>query len=740
MKFPKLPNLEKKKKDEYFLSLVLRSEKVSAVVFREVAGRVDVVGEHAELFKTSLEQADDEELLNAIDRAVSVAEKSLPEGVESQKTIFGLKASWIEDGKIKPAYLKKLKKISDELQFKPVGFLVITEALIHLLGTQEGAPVSAIIAEIGKNSIMLTLTKAGRIIESKSAEIDDGPIVVSVETLLKHFTAAEILPSRIIIFDNGSEKLQQEFIAHRWSHELGFLHMPQISSLPANFDARAVLSGAATQMGFEILEGSLKKAEKEEDREIEKLTDEEIEDKTLAEAVSEFGFTQEDLGKKPKTAVEDDDQINTDNITMADQFKEIPEENKINESDSKSFPLAAAGLFGAIKGFTSKIKLGNLAKNGNSRNKLLIAVIPITLIIIILVYYFAFRSATVTLGVFSEEKEETVDVTFSESEATNGKDDVINVEFVTSSQDGKVTTTATGTKETGDKAKGTVTIFNNGDSGKTLAAGTVIISSNDLKFITDKAVTVASASGDIFSGTEPGKADVTVTAEKFGSNYNLPSDTKFTVEGNSSIAAKNNNAFSGGTTEKLTIVTQKDLDKLTKELQSQLEKNAKAEMDKIAGNDTVVLPDFSSVTFKSKSFSKEVDDEAKDVSLTGTITFETVSYKKSELAKFAKDKLDIPEGMAIDESKLSVEVENIETEDDVVTATIKIVATLVPEIDTAKLAKDIKGDSVKNATADLQKIPGVEQVNIKVNLSLPLLPKRLPFSAEKIIIDLKQNG
>ena len=74
-------------------------------------------------------------------------------------------------------------------------------------------------------------------------------------------------------------------------------------------------------------------------------------------------------------------------------------------------------------------------------------------------------------------------------------------------------------------------MFNNGDSGITIAAGTVITSSNDLKFITDKAVSVASASGDIFSGTEPGKADVSVTAEKFGSNYNLPSDTKFSVEG-----------------------------------------------------------------------------------------------------------------------------------------------------------------------------------------------------------------
>lgn len=741
MKFPKLPFLKKKKKDEYFLSLVLRDEKASAVVFREIEGRVDVAGEHNELFKTSLEKCNDEEFLDVIDRAVSVAEKNLPEGVESQKTIFGIKQSWIEDGKIEPLKLTKLKKASDEMEFKPVGFLIITEAIIHLLEKQEGAPISAIIAEIGTNSLTLSVTKAGKIIEVKSAEIQSS-IPNTVDSLLKHFSLSEVLPSRIIIFDNGSEKLQQEFIAHKWSHELGFLHVPQISSLPANFDARAVLSGAATQMGFEILEGSLRRAEKEEALEELKEIKEE-EDKTLAEAVSEFGFTTEDVGKKPKTAVEDiDDQINTDNITLGDQIKEIPEEVKIASSDSKSFPIVASGLLLSIKNFFNKIKfnkLKELFKNNKGKKKLLILLIPIILIILFLVFYFTFRSATVTLGIFSEEKEEEVLVSFSETQETSAEDDVIKVTYLTNSQDGKVTTAATGTKETGEKAKGVVTMFNSGNTGVTIAAGTVIKSTNDLRFITDKAVSVASASGDIFSGTEPGKVNVEVTAEKFGSNYNLPSNTKFSVEGLGSVAAKNDNAFSGGTTEKLTIVSQKDLDKLMKDLQKQLEENARAEMEKKAGGETVVLPDFSSVTFKSKSFSKDLDDEAKDVSLTGTINFEAISYEKSELVKFAKAKLDIPAGMKLDEEKLAVEASDIETEDGETSASVKITATLVPEIDSNKLAAEIAGKSQDSAVSSLQKIPGVERVSIEIRFNPPPLPNRLPFSAKKINVILDQN-
>lgn len=745
MNLPKLPFLEKKENNEYFLSLVLRDEKASAVVFKEVAGRIDVVGEHNEFFKISIESASEEELLNVIDRTVSIAEKSLPEGVESQKTIFGLKQDWIDDGKIKPEYLAKLKKVSDELQFKPVGFLVITEAITHLLQKQEGAPVSAIITEVGKTQLTVSLVKAGKILETRNTTVEE-TTVKAVDSLLKHFTTAEVLPSRVIIFDNGSEKLAQEFITHKWSRELGFLHVPQITNLPSNFDARAVLNGAAYQMGFDVLEGSLKKAEREDEGEIEPVeTPVEETDKTLAEAASEFGFGSEDVAQKPKTAVDEslDQQINTDNITLADQFKEIPEETKITASDSKQLPVNAAAMTASMKGFFGKIKLGKIFKGaGGSKKKLLILIIPIVILVILLGFYFFGRSATITLGVNSQEKTGSATVTFSESDPTSASDNTINAKFLTSNQDGKVSTQTTGKKQTGDKAKGTVTIFNSGDSGITLAAGTTVTSPNGLNFVTEKAVTVASASGDIFSGTDPGKADVNIVAEKFGTNYNFPSNTKFTVSGSSSVAAKNDKALAGGTTKNITVVSQKDLDRLTKDLQEQLEGEAKTDIGKQAGADYVVLPNFSSIEFGKKSFSKKVDDEATEVNLTGTIEFQGVSYKKSELISFAKEKLgeSIPEGMIIDADRVSVEDSDITQKNGETTAKVTIKAAIVPEIDSAEIAKEVAGKSIKNATSTLQNIPEVERVNIDVFINLPLLPQRLPFSSGKIKVVIEKNG
>ncbi len=764
MNIPNLPFLEKKGKSEYFLSLVLRDEKASAVVFEEKGARINVVGEHGEYFKTSLEDSTEEELLDVVDKAVSTAEKNLPPNVESHKTIFGIKYDWIEDGKIKPEYLAKLKKISDELEFKPMGFLVIPEAIAHLLLKEEGAPPTAILAEIGQKSVTISVIKAGKIIETKSGPLEDS-IVLTVENLLKHFSNTETLPSRIILFDGSKADLAQKFISHKWSKDLPFLHLPQVSSLPANFDARAVLNGVAGQMGFEVLEGSLAHAAKEDAGHVDALSAavETEEDKTLAEAASEFGFVEVDVKDKkkpetivpleetepkdeptkeeePKTAISDN--LKSENLAVADQFREIPEEVKLKTAERKPFPINISFITTGLLGFIRKIPLGTLIRGANSsRKKLLIGVIPLVLLLLVFYLYLFARSATITLNIKGKESEKTEDITFSQSGGTNVGDNVINAKFLTVSEDGKNTTPTTGKKEVGDKARGTVTIFNNNDTGKTIPTGTIITFINDLKFVTDKAVTVASASGDIFSGTNPGKADVTVTAEKFGTNYNLPSSTKFSVEGSSGVAAKNDKAFSGGTKKEVKVVAKKDQDKLVSDLQKQLEGEAKADIQKKAESGAIVLPNFISVDFNKKSFSKDIDDEATEVSLTTTINYKGVSYKKSDILSFAKKKLEEGDSkLEVDEESVEASATDLKEEGNNASAKLTIKANLVPKLDLGEIAGALKGKSTKDAVEILNQINEVSGVNIKIFPPIPLLPDRLPFSSGKIKIVVNKNG
>lgn len=771
MNVPNLPFLAKKKQSEYFLSLVLRNEKASAVVFEEVMGKVNVVGEHVEPFRTTIEEATEEELLNVVDRAVSTAEKNLPEGVESNKTIFGVKEEWVEDGKIKKEYLGKLKKVSDELGFTPMGFLVIPEAIAHLLQKEEGAPISAVLAEIGRDNITLSLIKAGKIIESKSGKVVDS-ITSEVETLLKEFNTPEVFPPRIILFDGGKIELQQEFISHKWAKDSVFMHLPQVSNLPANFDARAVLSGAAKQMGFEVLEDSLIKAAKN-DGDIPTvaipINETPKEDKTLGEVASEFGFSTEDVKKdddatdseqkedeneeeetkkpekdEPLTAIADNFETKED-ADLAQEFATIPEEIKIKDAEQKPLPVNAAMITTGLLGFLGtikKLKIPSLIKGAISTpKKALFMIAPVGLIILYIIAYLFLRSATVTLSVDAKKSEQSVNITFSNTDKTNASDDVINAEFLTVSEDGKLSIATTGKKETGDKAKGTVTIFNNNSIGITLPAGTTITSENgDLNFTTDKAVTVASASGDIFSGTTPGKTDVPVTAETFGTSYNIPSISKFTVGGQSDVAAKNSNAFSGGTKKDIKVVAQADIDKLQNDIKKNLESKAKDEIQKKATGNSIVLPNFISETFDSKSFSKNVGEEATSVSITAVVVYEGVSYQRPEIVSFSQEKLkkDISSDLTIDEGSLDISATDLKKKEDQATAKIKIKADLIPKIDDKEIATKITGKGSADASSMLHDLPQV--TDVKIDIFPNLFPQLLPFSSGKIKVVVSKNG
>ena len=784
MKIPSLPFLEKKENKEYFLALVLRNEKVNAVFFEESGGKVSVLGKHSEYFENSIEQASLDELLDALDKAISTAEQSLPENIETVRTIFGVKGAWVEDNKIKKEYLIKLKKISDGLGLVPIGFLVVFEAIAHLLQKEEGAPVTTILVEAGEKYISVANIRAGRIVESKTSEILESP-AQTVDNLLKRFSSSEILPARIIIF-NGDEDEGQEFINHRWSKSLPFLHLPQVTALPQDFDGRAVLFGAAQQMGFDVLESEISQEmpahnasvsvaggeEKEETAESlsarldsakrvgRKETDEGFEDEAVTGKVKKipdnssmeyFGFVEDkDILKEPapkKTPFESIDQ------DLEKKIEEVPEELMMEEGEKKQALMSAAMIFAGLKSVSEK--LADIAKKMPLKKILTgIPFIPrggkailipagiIVLFVILIVFYFFVNKATIVLSIDGKRTDKTQNITFSKN-PTDPSRSIIQAEFISVSEDGSVSTQSTGKKEVGDRARGTVTIFNNDSSPKTLSSGTTITSSNGLDFTLDKSVTVSSASGDIFSGTTPGKANVNVTSSKIGQEYNLPSNTKLTIGGaNSSTAAKNDNAFSGGTKKEVTVVSKDDIAKLLEDLPRNLEGKARNDLSKKVSDDKVLLPVFISATVSKKHFDKNTNDEAKQVTLKGSVNFEGIAYKKNDATNFANEllKTSISGDLTVDPNNIKVQVKDIKETKGEVNANITIAGSLVPKIDEGKFSKEVSGKSFSDAEEIFKKIPQISDVEIKLSFNIPFFPKRLPFSSKNVKITTRING
>jgi len=577
-------------------------------------------------------------------------------------------------------------------------------------------PISAILVDAGKKYATISLIRSGKIIETESAEIQEN-IPATVDNLLKHFSPSQILPSRIVIVD-GQKDLSQEFIHHQWTKSLPFLHLPQITNLSVGFEARAILFGVANQMRFEVLEEIVQK--KTEDKQEEIQPQEKFENLSM----ENFGFVKDvDIAKsQPPLQKEQDDSI--DNVSLVRQDVLSAGQNKIRSTLAKIlffFPIPS------LKG----------------KKIILIPILTIFLLLGFVFFYLFGTQATILLDIKPKIIKQNSDITFSILSPTNEDDNVVAGKSLSVSLDGTVSTATTGKKDVGNKAKGVVTVFNNTGSSKVFQKGTITTSSNGLDFTLDNSVTVASASGDVFSGTTPGKAKVNVQAAKIGVEGNLPSNTKFSIGDNPLVAAKNDEPFEGGTKKTVAVVSKNDIDKLLQELPKTLQEKAIDELAKLTPPDNNMLPILLATTVDKKEFNKNVDDEADKITLKGTVTYNALSYKKRDIITYGLRliKANVQKDQVIEGNNIKVDIKDVKKKNEKeANANLNIEAIIQPKIDEKKLTFEIAGLSYEDAQKILLNVPQSSGVNISSSLNIPFFPKTLPRVSQniKIIVNIHE--
>ena len=776
-----LPFFKKKEEPKYFLVLLLRGEKVHAVLLEELDGKIKILEKSQEFFQSSIEDTSEEELLTVLDKAITNVESTLPLDFPTHQTVFGVKENWVLDGKIKKQYLSKLKRICDELGLAPIGFLVIHEAIGHLMKKEEGAPVSTLLVETGKRSLIVSLIKAGRILETKSAPVK-GSYAYTVDTLLKEFATSEILPSRITIFndDKNEDVLMQEFIGHTWSKSLPFLHVPQITTLSKDFGIYAIITASAQQMGFEVLEteneveihqqletAEVRKpaieSEKEtegyqpqnevqsvkESQSLEREQAEEIEKGEQADnkealypkedVFQKFGFYKDtDIAKISKEEVIPPE-------PMASQ-----EESSAHKQSSNSFLYTAILILSKGKHVLShtfhthikhRIKKPRISFTMPKGKFVLPVFITILLLLgAILLYIFGIK-AIVTLTIEPKVIKQTQDVVFVNTSSDFSKN-TIAADFITISEEGSVSETITGKREVGEKAKGSVTLYSRFTQDKTLPSDTTITSSNGLQFVFDDDTKLASASAG--ASTSPSTTKANVTAKQIGKESNLPSGTKFSVSSFdiSDIEAKNDSAFSGGSKKEITAVSKNDLQKALDDLPKQLEQKAKEDLSKKVSKDQAILPSFISTTVGKKDFDKKEGEEAKSLILKGTVDYKAIAYKRSDFILYATRILSnsFPSNFSISQNNLKETVKSIKQKNgSEVLSTLEIQAFLVSKLDMENMKKNITGKTFLQAEDLLLKLPQVSDVRIILSPNVSFLPKFLPRISKNIEIRTKVN-
>lgn len=320
---------------------------------------------------------------------------------------------------------------------------------------------------------------------------------------------------------------------------------------------------------------------------------------------------------------------------------------------------------------------------------------------------------------------------------------VIPGKLVSVDKESKSSAKATGKKDQGTKATGTVTLSNEWDSlPHTLAAGTTLKAQNGNQYITTVEATIPGATSTLVNGKvviTPGKQSVAIEAAAPGDGYNS-SPTSFTIPSLPSaqqdkIYGTSNSAFTGGSSKIVTVVTQDDIDKLTTNVKKQNVDEAIVDI-KAQATDKVYLDKAVQTVSQDVSSSAGVDVVADSSEVTVKGKFQVIAFAKKDQDELIRKLLEgkIPQGQTLASSGDGVSVDNSQSDLNLVTdkqlqITTNVKAFTVDAFNQNELRRLLQGKAPKSAKDILgQKVP-IDTVEVTMK---PAWWPRLPYLASKI--------
>jgi hypothetical protein len=755
---------------EYYFALEIGLEFVKSAVFSIIDNQVKA------LSLGSVERWEsDEELIEAVDASLSSAAEKLPvegEVAEPDKVVFGLPFSWVDGDKIVEEKLKILKNLSEKLDLKPAGFVVISEAIVHQLKSNEGVPPTAILVNLGVKKINLALVRIGKITGPELVEKSPNLADDLIEGLSR-FENKEPLPARILLYDGEEdlEEAKQQLINYPWLEKkretVEFLHLPKVEILPLNFDIEAIaLAGGkevAKAAGL-VLEEKPAQEEKEGEIEEEKGGEPEPKEKGKIEETTEdlgfvsassLGFAKKEVAKETPLPAKDEEALTPpppEKEERESPQKEPPpvqepvvrgvgEEKEIKEgkltlfSQLKSLPSLLAGLKKFNFGFFKTLIPISLRQ---SPLFLIVGGFFLILVLGLFAAYWFLPRAEVTLYLEPEILTKDFTITLDPNIETPDKEKLIlPAHQVEVEVEGSKSRGTTGAADVGDQAKGEVTIYNGTSNQKKFDPGTELNSAGGLEFTLDDEVNVASQSS---AAEPPGQAKVKVTAAAIGTEGNLAAGTEFTIANyaKSDYVAKNDSAFSGGSSRQVQAVSEDDQEILLTELKNSLEEEAKNKlMNQISSEERLVE---ESIVFKITSivYSHEVGEEVDNLELTLKMKTTALAYNEKELRDLTEKS--VLESIS-DEFEYNPEETNFTFDlgeikkDGSVTVEAHLEAKLIYKLDLEKIKKNLAGKYLLVGRTYLGSIPRTTGFEAKI---VPQLPGRLgTFPRRANRIDIK---
>jgi hypothetical protein len=713
---------KEKIKQDFFWAIVLEPGLIQVAIWTIIEDKAQVVS-----ISNPTSWIDDEELINACDASLSSAVQNLPNNIgEPSKTVFGVSSKWVENGEIKEEYIEKIKKICSELSLEPSGFVVLSEAIAHLIKSEEGSPLSAIVIATREENIEVSLFKLGNLIGTttvaRSVSIPDDVIEG-----LTRFGLNDSYPSRFLIYDGKEgelEEIKQNLLSYDWEkgEKIKFLHTPKIEIIsPERKITATALAGASEISNINKIE-TVKKDSEEIPSNVENIS------------VPNNTIKPEDLGFVVGEDIEKEVIPKEDNLIEHVQAKEdvtLPIEKKNNIFD-KTFKALLS-----LKNVFNKIPKQKMKFGGGKKNLLYGGIIFIITLIVGFMLWWLLPKAIVTIYVSPKKLEDKIKLTLDTSgNSNNFSEGIISGQVLEVTKEGEKTIPTSGTKTIGEKAKGTVKIQNGTSNSIRFSAGTILLSSGDLQFTLDSSASVSGA----ISPSLPGESNVDVTATSIGADYNLVKNEIFKVSNypKSDVDAISLSNFSGGSSRQISAVSEEDQKNLLKDLKSELSESAKNDLKNKIGEDLYFIEDSLIATDSSRVFSNKVGDEALNLKLNLSINSKGVAVKENDFFDFINSSLkdQIPSGYVLRSDQINVRFDLLEVNKERYSFDVFVEVNLLPQIKTDEIKEKIKGRGENVVEKYLETVPGFVRAEIKFDPKLPGKLNTLPHLSKNINVDL----
>lgn len=491
-----------------------------------------------------------------------------------------------------------------------------------------------------------------------------------------------------------------------------------------------VISEEVEDDEVKVTDGTAVEPEENEDEDgDEEESEEESEEKT------EEADDEKDEEKK------DDDPKIDEKAAMA-AIKDIKSENKKKEKEEKE----------AAKKEKKEIKNPALAWIVNYKKWVIAGAAATVLIVLFLIWALVIAPAvkiTVAVRTDSNNFSELVSFT-SDPAAENTYEGIFYLEEVKIEEEQKADFTATGSKNVGEKAHGSIIVqigfrFNEINKPVNINAGSAFKASG-LTFYSDSDVSLSwnGNSGECESSFLGNgcirSAKVSVTAAAPGEVYNIDK-TSFTAPSDR-VTAYSEAAFSGGTDKNVTIVTSENVEAARtimsnniKEKEEEYKNNLYAKI----GEGKLAIDSSYKQKLSELTSSPNVDEEVSETvvpSATATVSFSIYAIDKTKLEEFITKKAKLAEDQKIYEISNPF-IESFVSTESGYTGKLKTSYKTGPKVTENDIIELVKGKGIGDIKHDLGSVNGLTIKSI--DTSYPWVTSA-PNDSNRITIVLEIEG